>query len=88
MRIRWRGLELPHKISADRETLSDVYGRFTVEPFERGFGITVGNSLRRVMLSSLSGSAVTSISMNALSLFINGRMRLMTTSFSKPATDR
>jgi DNA-directed RNA polymerase subunit alpha len=61
MRIRWRGLELPHKISADRETLSDVYGRFTIEPFERGFGITVGNSLRRVMLSSLSGSAVTSI---------------------------
>jgi len=61
MRIRWRGLELPHKISADRETLSDVYGRFTIEPFERGFGITVGNSLRRVMLSSLSGSAVTNI---------------------------
>jgi DNA-directed RNA polymerase subunit alpha len=61
MRIRWRGLELPHKISADRDTLSDVYGRFTIEPFERGFGITVGNSLRRVMLSSLSGSAVTSI---------------------------
>ena len=61
MRIRWRGLELPHKIVADRDTLSDVYGRFTIEPFERGFGITVGNSLRRVMLSSLSGSAVTSI---------------------------
>jgi DNA-directed RNA polymerase subunit alpha len=61
MRIRWRGLELPHKISANRETLSDVYGMFTIEPFERGFGITVGNSLRRVMLSSLSGSAVTSI---------------------------
>src|SRR5262245_3997956 len=61
MRIRWRGLELPHKIAADRETLSDVYGRFTIEPFERGFGITVGNSLRLVMLSSLSGSAVTNI---------------------------
>jgi len=66
MRIRWRGLELPHKISADRETLSDVYGRFTIEPFERGFGITVGNSLRRVMLSSLSGSAVTNIKIKGI----------------------
>jgi DNA-directed RNA polymerase subunit alpha len=61
MRIRWRGLELPHKIWAERETLSDTYGKFTVEPFERGFGTTVGNSLRRVLLSSLSGSAVRQI---------------------------
>src|SRR5262245_54947764 len=66
MRIRWRGLELPHKIAADRETLSDVYGRFTIEPFERGFGITVGNSLRLVMLSSLSGSAVTNIKIHGV----------------------
>lgn len=61
MRIRWRGLELPHKITADRETLSDSYGKFTIEPFERGFGITIGNSLRRVLLSSLEGSAVTRV---------------------------
>ena len=61
MRIRWRGLELPSRIAADRDTLSDQYGRFTVEPFERGFGITVGNSLRRVLLSSLEGSAVISV---------------------------
>ncbi|MGL4464832.1 MAG: DNA-directed RNA polymerase subunit alpha, partial [Planctomycetia bacterium] len=59
MRMRWRGLELPNKVVPDRETLTDVYGRFTVEPFERGFGTTVGNSLRRVLLSTLEGSAVT-----------------------------
>jgi DNA-directed RNA polymerase subunit alpha len=61
MRIRWRGLELPSRISVDRETLTESYGRFTVEPFERGFGTTVGNSLRRVLLSSLEGSAVSRI---------------------------
>ncbi|MFO0948845.1 MAG: DNA-directed RNA polymerase subunit alpha [Planctomycetota bacterium] len=61
MRIRWRGLELPNKIVADRDTLTDSYGRFTVEPFERGFGTTIGNSLRRVLLSSLEGSAVTRV---------------------------
>jgi DNA-directed RNA polymerase subunit alpha len=61
MRIRWRGLELPNKIVSDRETLTDSYGKFTVEPFERGFGTTIGNSLRRVLLSSLEGSAVTRV---------------------------
>lgn len=59
MRIRWRGLELPSKVIADRDTSSDSYGRFVAEPFERGFGATVGNSLRRILLSSLEGSAVT-----------------------------
>jgi len=59
MRIRWRGLELPNRLVADRATLTDTYGRFSAEPFERGFGVTVGNSLRRVLLSSLEGSAVT-----------------------------
>jgi DNA-directed RNA polymerase subunit alpha len=61
MRIKWRGLELPSRVAADRATLTDVYGRFTAEPFERGFGMTVGNSLRRVLLSSLEGSAVTHV---------------------------
>jgi DNA-directed RNA polymerase subunit alpha len=61
MRIRWRGLELPSKVEADRATLTGTYGKFVVEPFERGFGVTVGNSLRRVLLSSLEGSAVTQI---------------------------
>ena len=61
MRIKWRGLELPNRVQADRTTLTDMYGRFAVEPFERGFGMTVGNSLRRILLSSLEGSAVTRI---------------------------
>jgi DNA-directed RNA polymerase subunit alpha len=61
MHIRWRGLELPGSVVADPKTLTPTYGKFTAEPFERGFGTTVGNSLRRVLLSSLEGSAVTQI---------------------------
>src|SRR5438270_6375389 len=61
MRIKWRGLELPNRVTSDRDTLSDTYGKFSVEPFERGFGVTVGNSLRRILLSSLEGSAVTRV---------------------------
>jgi DNA-directed RNA polymerase subunit alpha len=61
MRIRWRGLELPSLIGAERSTLTATYGKFVAEPFERGFGVTVGNSLRRILLSSLEGSAVTQI---------------------------
>src|SRR5579864_1771868 len=61
MRIRWRGLELPNRLVSDRNTLTDTYGRFSAEPFERGFGVTVGNSLRRILLSSLEGSAVISV---------------------------
>ena len=61
MRIRWRGLELPHRIIPDEETLSDTYGKFTIEPFERGFGTTVGNSLRRILLSSLHGAPITGV---------------------------
>lgn len=61
MRITWRGLELPTRVERDKEVSSDGYGRFYIEPFERGFGTTIGNSLRRVLLSSLEGSAVTSL---------------------------
>ncbi|HUS92140.1 MAG TPA: DNA-directed RNA polymerase subunit alpha [Phycisphaerae bacterium] len=61
MRIRWRGLELPVRVVNDQEVSTPTYGRFSVEPFERGFGITVGNSLRRILLSSLEGAAVTSV---------------------------
>lgn len=61
MRIRWRSFELPSKVVADRDTLSSTYGRFVVEPFEKGFGHTIGNGLRRVLLSSIEGSAVTQI---------------------------
>src|SRR6185369_1798955 len=61
MRIRWRGLELPSRVVRDQAVSTDTYGRFTAEPFERGFGTTVGNSLRRILLSSLEGAAVTHI---------------------------
>jgi DNA-directed RNA polymerase subunit alpha len=61
MHIRWRGFELPSQVQVDRSTLSGTYGKFIAEPFERGFGATIGNSLRRVLLSSLEGSAVTQI---------------------------
>ena len=61
MHIRWRGLELPSKVTCEVESLSSTYGKFIAEPFERGFGTTVGNSLRRILLSSLEGSAVTQI---------------------------
>ena len=61
MRIRWRGLELPNRITPDHDLNNDTYGKFVVEPFERGFGTTVGNSLRRVLLSTLEGAAVTAV---------------------------
>ncbi len=61
MRIRWRGLELPSRIVRDETISGAKYGRFIIEPFERGFGTTVGNSLRRILLSSLEGAAVTSV---------------------------
>lgn len=61
MRFRWRGMELPIRVMPDGKFNSSVYGRFSCEPFERGFGTTIGNSLRRVLLSSLEGAAVTAI---------------------------
>ena len=61
MHIRWRGLELPSIVECEKETLTSTYGKFFAEPFERGFGVTLGNSLRRILLSSLLGSAVTQI---------------------------
>ncbi len=63
MRIRWRGLELPTRVVSDQAVSIPTYGRFTIEPFERGLGTTVGNSLRRILLSSLEGAAVTSVKM-------------------------
>ncbi|MEK6636177.1 MAG: DNA-directed RNA polymerase subunit alpha [Planctomycetota bacterium] len=64
MRIRWRGLELPVRVDVEKETLTDKYGKFIAAPFERGFGHTIGNSLRRILLSSLEGSAVVSVKIN------------------------
>jgi len=61
MRMRWRGLELPSRVVPSNELNNGTYGKFTVEPFERGFGTTVGNSLRRILLSSLEGASVTAV---------------------------
>tara|TARA_R110002126_G_scaffold3933_1_gene21651 strand:+ start:17012 stop:18004 length:993 start_codon:yes stop_codon:yes gene_type:complete len=67
MRIRWRNFELPSKVQPDQDTLTGEYGRFVIEPFERGFGHTIGNGLRRVLLSSIEGAAVTAIRINGAS---------------------
>ncbi|MHC4870387.1 MAG: DNA-directed RNA polymerase subunit alpha [Planctomycetota bacterium] len=61
MRIRWKGFELPTKVEFEEETKSESYAKFIAEPFERGYGITVGNSLRRVLLSSIEGAAPVSV---------------------------
>ena len=61
MRIRWRNFELPSRVNPDEDTLTEDYGKFVIEPFERGFGHTIGNGLRRVLLSSIEGAAVTAV---------------------------
>ena len=67
MRIRWRNFELPSRVEADESTLTDRYGRFLIDPFERGFGQTTSNGLRRVLLSSIEGCAVTSVRIDGAS---------------------
>src|SRR2546428_12294510 len=57
----WTGFQMPRRLAADTETLTERYGRFSAQPFERGFGTTVGNSLRRALLSSIEGAAVTAV---------------------------
>ena len=57
----WRDLIKPKRVEIDENNLTPVYGKFEVRPLERGYGLTIGNSLRRILLSSLSGAAITSI---------------------------
>jgi DNA-directed RNA polymerase subunit alpha len=57
----WKGFQRPKRIEVDGETLSPTYGKFIAQPFERGFATTVGNALRRAMLSSVEGAAITSV---------------------------
>ncbi|HEY5600003.1 MAG TPA: DNA-directed RNA polymerase subunit alpha [Candidatus Manganitrophaceae bacterium] len=61
MIIKTKDFQVPKKLDVEKETLSKTYGKFFAEPFERGFGATIGNSLRRILLSSIAGAAVTSI---------------------------
>ena len=67
MGIVLRSFEIPKKLECDEESLTENYGKFVAEPFERGYGVTIGNSLRRVLLSSLEGAAVTSIKIDGVS---------------------
>ncbi|MBF0618877.1 MAG: DNA-directed RNA polymerase subunit alpha [Candidatus Omnitrophica bacterium] len=61
MGVKWRDFQMPKRLECDESTYTDRYGKFVAEPFERGYGVTLGNSLRRILLSSIEGSAVTSI---------------------------
>src|SRR5574342_412597 len=61
MQTHWTDLIKPKKLEVDEKSLTSVYGRFYAEPFERGFGQTIGNSLRRLLLSSLMGAAIVSV---------------------------
>lgn len=61
MKIKREGFQIPKKVNFEEDTLTPTYGKFYAEPFERGFGTTIGNSLRRILLSSLEGAAVTAI---------------------------
>ena len=62
----WKGFQRPKVLEYDRETLTDEYGRFSAQPFERGFGTTIGNALRRVLLSSIEGAAVTAVKIDGV----------------------
>jgi len=62
----WRDLIRPKRLEAEKEPSSPFYGKFTAEPFERGFGITIGNSLRRILLAALQGAAITSVKIDGV----------------------
>jgi DNA-directed RNA polymerase subunit alpha len=62
----WKGFQRPKRLEFERETLTDRFGRFYAQPFERGFGTTVGNAMRRVLLSSIDGAAVTAVKIDGV----------------------
>ena len=57
----WKGFQIPKRIVCNMDNLTDRYGQFTAQPFERGFGTTIGNAVRRVLLSSIEGAAITAV---------------------------
>ncbi len=67
MGIKWRDFQFPKKIIIEEESYTPYYGKFIAEPFERGYGVTLGNSLRRVLMSSIEGSAVTAVRIEGVS---------------------
>ena len=66
MQKSWKDLIRPKRLEVEKETLTPFYGKFAAEPFERGFGITIGNSLRRILLSSLQGAAIASVKIDGV----------------------
>src|SRR2546427_13243481 len=62
----WKGFQKPKRLAVDTSLLTDKYGMFWAQPFERGFGTTVGNALRRVLLSSIEGAAVTAVKIDGV----------------------
>ncbi|MBI1984434.1 MAG: DNA-directed RNA polymerase subunit alpha [Acidobacteria bacterium] len=59
--MQWKGFQKPKRLASNLDTLTDKYGQFSAQPFERGFGTTIGNALRRVLLSSIEGAAITAV---------------------------
>lgn len=66
MGVKWRDFQMPKRLDCDETSYTETYGKFVAEPFEKGYGVTLGNSLRRVLLSSIEGSAVTSIKIDGV----------------------
>jgi DNA-directed RNA polymerase subunit alpha len=62
----WKGFQRPKRLETDRESLTPTYGRFTAQPFERGFATTIGNALRRCLLSSIEGAAITAVNIEGV----------------------
>jgi len=62
----WKGFQRPKRLDVERETLTDRFGRFQAQPFERGFGTTIGNAIRRVLLSSIEGAAITAVKIDGV----------------------
>ena len=67
MGVTWKDFEMPSRVEVEESSYTPSYGKFIIEPFERGYGATMGNALRRVLLSSLEGAAVTSIKFGGVS---------------------
>src|SRR3990167_5092778 len=66
MGVKWRDFQMPKRLDCDESSYTNEYGKFIAEPFERGYGVTLGNSLRRILLSSIEGSAITSIKVDGV----------------------
>src|SRR5207244_12687900 len=62
----WKGFQKPKRLVPNLDSLTDKYGQFTAQPFERGFGNTIGNALRRVLLSSIDGAAITAVKLEGV----------------------